>query len=73
MKTRAKLDVEQFLQIGKVALSEKEYTLALPWFELTIQKIMNKEIRYPIRNTTLKNAQRLLWETVHQVSKGFHV
>ena len=65
--TGAKLTVHQCLQIGKVALDRKEYTLAIPWFELTTEKIKANELNNPY--ISLEYVQFLLETTAIEVNK----
>ena len=64
--TAAELTTAQCLSIGQMALQRKEYTSAIPWFELTIEKIKLDKFNKP-NNITVEDVQQLIETTAMKV------
>ena len=69
VETGARLKIDQLFRIGEFARSQRQYTLAVPWLELTIRKLLDDE---EYDNTQMANfARGILQAAMMEVTLGF--
>ena len=67
VETAAQMNTQQIFRLGEIAKTEKKYTLAVPWFELTLQKLLEDEYG----NTNMINFVRGLLQATMMEVTGF--
>ena len=66
------MNIQQLFRLGEVAKTEKKYTLAVPWLELTIQRLL--EDQQDSNSKMINSVRVLLWAAMMEVNvKSFQI